>query len=408
MTRYSHSKLTTFKNCPLKYKLKYIDKIKAEGFEGIEAFMGSRVHDTLEKLYNDIKMCKEVSLEGLLDFFEKEWEKNWTDNVVIVNEGYTPENYKEIGKKCIKDYWNRHHPFDESKTIATEKQVVVDLGDGNEIVGYIDRLTEDGDGNYGIHDYKTSGSLPTQEQKDSDQQLAIYQIALQEMWNDVKSVKLVWHYLVFDKIIISERSKEDLGKLKKNILELIEEIENSTDFPPNKSYLCSWCEYQGMCPLMKHIKMTGEMEVNEYLNEPGVKLVNKYVELTDRKKAVVEEIEKELADVQEALIAYSKKEGVEVIRGNDKKLRIRVYRSSKFPGTSDNKRKELDELIKQFGKWMEVSNLNVRTLGKILEKPEEFGWSKELADKIKQYQKIEESYRMYLSKLSDREKFDGD
>jgi len=407
MTRYSHSKLTTFKNCPLKFKLKYIDKIKTEGFEGIEAFMGSRVHEALEKLYNDIKMRKKVSLENLLDFFEKEWAKNWTDNITIVNEEYTSENYKEIGKKCIKDYWNRHYPFDKSKTIAIEKKVIVDLGNGNEIVGYIDRLTED-DGDYEIHDYKTSGSLPTQEQKDSDQQLAIYQIALQNMWSDVKTVKLVWHYLVFDKIITSERSKEDLEKLKKDILEMIEKIENSTDFPPNKSSLCSWCEYQNICPLMKHIKATEKMEVNEYLDESGVKLVNKYVELTNKKKDVVEEIEKELVKIQEALIAYSKKEGVEIIRGNDKKLRIRIYRSSKFPRASDKRREELDELVRQSGKWMEVSNLNVRTLGKIIEKPEKFGWTNELADKIKQYQKIEDNYRMHLSKLSDREKFDED
>ncbi len=407
MTRYSHSRLTTFKNCPLKYKLKYIDKVKSD-VEGIESFVGARVHETLEKLYDDIKMCKKVSLRDILNFYEKEWTKNWTDNVVVVRKEYTPGNYKELGKKCIEDYWNRHHPFDGDKTLATEKQVIVDLGNGNELVGYIDRLSEDGDSNYGIHDYKTSGNLPTQEEKDNDTQLALYQLALKEMWDDVKSVKLVWHYLVFDKIITSERTKEDLKELKREILRLIEKVENTTEFPPNQTSLCKWCEYQEMCPLWKHIKMTEEMEVNEYLNEPGVKLVNKYVELTEKKKTLVKEIEEELSKVQEALIAYSKEEGVEIIRGNDEKLRVKLYRISKFPRTSDKRRDELDGLIKDSGKWMEVSNLNVRTLGKIVRNPEEFGWSKELVDRVKEYQTVEESYRMYLSKLSDREKFDGD
>lgn len=37
MTTYSHSRLNTFENCPLQYKLQYIDGIKREE-EGIEMF----------------------------------------------------------------------------------------------------------------------------------------------------------------------------------------------------------------------------------------------------------------------------------------------------------------------------------------------------------------------------------
>ncbi|MGZ3558640.1 MAG: PD-(D/E)XK nuclease family protein, partial [Thermodesulfobacteriota bacterium] len=43
MPVYSHSQLSTYETCPQKYKLSYIDKIEVET-EGIEAFMGSRVH----------------------------------------------------------------------------------------------------------------------------------------------------------------------------------------------------------------------------------------------------------------------------------------------------------------------------------------------------------------------------
>ena len=53
MVTYSHSKIGCFENCPLQFKFRYIDRIKKEKEEGIEAFMGSRVHDTLEKLYTE-------------------------------------------------------------------------------------------------------------------------------------------------------------------------------------------------------------------------------------------------------------------------------------------------------------------------------------------------------------------
>ena len=54
MAIYSHSRLEAFKSCPLKYKFNYIDKIKREE-EGIEAFLGSRFHKVMEKIYKDLK-----------------------------------------------------------------------------------------------------------------------------------------------------------------------------------------------------------------------------------------------------------------------------------------------------------------------------------------------------------------
>jgi putative RecB family exonuclease len=111
MAEYSASKLRTFKNCPLKHKFNYIDKIRT-GKTGIEAFLGSRVHDVLEQLYNDLRLCKTNSLDDLLALFEGLWEKEYHDDIVIMKEGYTAENYRELGRKCIRNYYQRYQPFD--------------------------------------------------------------------------------------------------------------------------------------------------------------------------------------------------------------------------------------------------------------------------------------------------------
>jgi len=51
MPTYSNSKLTAYEDCPQRYKFKYIDRIKPpEEKEGIEAFLGLRVHKALEYL----------------------------------------------------------------------------------------------------------------------------------------------------------------------------------------------------------------------------------------------------------------------------------------------------------------------------------------------------------------------
>ena len=51
MSLYSHSRLSTFQNCPRQYWFQYIEKPDIEKVDGIEAFMGFRAHDALESLY---------------------------------------------------------------------------------------------------------------------------------------------------------------------------------------------------------------------------------------------------------------------------------------------------------------------------------------------------------------------
>jgi hypothetical protein len=55
MPVYSHSQLGTYEECPLKYKLCYRDGIKWYT-EGVEAFLGSMVHEALKKCYDDKKI----------------------------------------------------------------------------------------------------------------------------------------------------------------------------------------------------------------------------------------------------------------------------------------------------------------------------------------------------------------
>lgn len=50
--------------------------------------MGSLVHETLEKLYKDLKFQKLNTLKEVLDFYNSEWKKNWNDAIVIVKEQY--------------------------------------------------------------------------------------------------------------------------------------------------------------------------------------------------------------------------------------------------------------------------------------------------------------------------------
>ena len=52
MAAYSHSRLGTFESCPRKYWYAYIGKPEIETVDSVEAFLGTRVHESLEELYS--------------------------------------------------------------------------------------------------------------------------------------------------------------------------------------------------------------------------------------------------------------------------------------------------------------------------------------------------------------------
>lgn len=256
MGRYSHSKLSTFEQCRLKYKFRYIDKIKPEIEKTIESHLGEIVHETLEWLYKKVLENQTPTLDSTITFFSERWQKKYAPEILIVKKELTEKDYFSKGIQFILDYYAKHHPFNDN-TLEIEKQIILKLGENkeHEIVGFIDRLAFNKETQeYEIHDYKTSNSFPSKEKIETDRQLALYSIAVKEFFGEDKKICLIWHYLNFDKKICSRRTKEQLEKLKNEILEIIKEIEFEREFQYSKSPLCDWCEFKSICTAWKNEK----------------------------------------------------------------------------------------------------------------------------------------------------------
>lgn len=401
--RYSYSRLNCFENCPLAFRFQYVDKLDVEAFESIEAFMGKRVHEALEKFYVDRNLGKIAEARELLGYYNGLWQRYITPDVVVNKEGLTHEHYRVVGEKCLIDYYNRYKPFEKGRTLKTELMVSVDLlGDGEyNFIGYVDRLDSVGDGAYEIHDYKTSQHLPTQDKKDRDMQLALYEIGVRQMWDDVEDVDLVWHYLVFDKEIRSKRTSQHLDELRKQLLEVIKRIEKATEedyFPANESGLCAWCAFQEHCGIKKHQIKTRQMPLNKYMKEEGIVLANKYANLKAREKEFKTWFERECSQLAEALAAYAKKEGVEYVYGTDKRVRVAIKESLKFPAANTKEREKLEEILKTDGFWEEVSTLNVYSLEKKITNHE---LPQKLEEILKKHATKQETTRLSLSKIKE-------
>lgn len=362
MAIYSHSRLQTFEQCRLKFKFQYIDKISREE-QSVEAFLGSRFHEVMERLYTDVTY-KEVSLGELKDLFAELWEKNWGGHIYVVKPEMKPEDYKSIGLSQIENYYKRHYPFKEGNVIGLERKFLANLDEDGKyrVQCYIDRLVEKEGYDVEIHDYKTSTSmLPEQSYFDKDRQLALYEIAVRQSWPNIRNVDLIWHYPYYDKVMVSKRSEDDLRKLKKDTISLIGEVESAVEFPPSESHLCSWCSFQDICPLFSHRFKTDSLPQKEYFGEEGVNLVNKLSEIEAKKrelKAELSFLEEEQKKIEEAVFGFADQEGVSCLYGSDSKVVIKDDIKVNYPATKDPERDIFEGRLKQMGLYNELCSLN--------------------------------------------------
>ena len=87
MVIYSYSRLNTFEQCPLKFKYKYIDKIPETKIT-IEAYLGKTVHRTLEWLYSQVKQNKIPTIEEVIIFYSREWERKYKSTITIIKQEF--------------------------------------------------------------------------------------------------------------------------------------------------------------------------------------------------------------------------------------------------------------------------------------------------------------------------------
>jgi len=247
---FSHSKLESYKQCPQKYKFRYLDEIPSP-IRSIELHLGDSVHRALEKLYADAAQGRIASVDELLKCFQEKWDEGFSSELRIVRARTTAQTYLELGRKMLADYHWTFHPFTQSTTLELEEKFLFPISPDHEMRGIIDRLARNKDGTLEIHDYKTSRRLPDAEKVSSDTQLALYEIAIRHRWPETQQISLIWHYLAFDKEIKITKTTDELESVKKSTLGWIQRIEAATSFPTVVTPLCNWCEYKELCPAMK-------------------------------------------------------------------------------------------------------------------------------------------------------------
>jgi putative RecB family exonuclease len=371
MPLYSYSRIGCFENCPRQYKFRYIEKPDIDKPEGVEAFMGKMVHETLEKCYRLAQRGKTISREELLVLYRRRWEESLPENLRIVRDEMTAEDYFNLGVKSLEMYYDRYAPFDQEMTLGLERRIVFALDPEGKykIQGFIDRLSRDSGGRLRIQDYKTSATLPTQQDIDADNQLALYQIGVGEMWPDNNGIELVWHFTQFDTTFLSHRDESQLEGLSQLYIEKIRKIERAgelNNFPIKESALCDWCDYNQICPAKGGAGASaGEAQQTiTSMNESEVtSAVDEYIACDQEKKR----LEKRLKEIREAFKQACGAESEKSFEGSDgRRIMMTLSTLAKLPTKAADKDavERMKKFVQDEGLWEKFSSLDVANLQK--------------------------------------------
>ncbi len=221
----------------------------------MELFLGDLVHQSLEWLYH-VAPNRKVTLDELITHFAENWKTNFSDGVRI--RSGTAQEYFDKGAHFLANYFLTHQPFEEN-TLSIEEEVRFFLDDAETyaVRGFIDRLVEAPDGSIEVHDYKTSKRAKTQEQADTDQQLAFYHLGVQAKLGKPVKAKLIWHFLAENKQVVSSRTQEQLARLKLATIDKINRIKTNEYWPACGKPWCDWCAW----------KLANPSEARELLND---------------------------------------------------------------------------------------------------------------------------------------------
>lgn len=283
MATYSHSRLKTFSQCPQRFLWQYVWKVRPD-VEGVEAFVGKRVHETLENLYRRISRGDPApALRELIAEFDGRWKKHWSENVRIVRD-HAADHYRNLGVACLEGYYRKHDPFHAGTTLSVEQSfhMPVEPGSRHHLRGFIDRIDLADDGTLEVHDYKT-GRPQSLRSLENDQQVGFYEAAARFLYREYRHVRMVWHFLRSGKEHrLPERPPGALADLRRRahaqivrIEQVIEEYLNSLStstarafvrctrkgqthvppeamvssrrFPARVGPLCRWCSLVDWC-----------------------------------------------------------------------------------------------------------------------------------------------------------------
>lgn len=322
MPVYSFSQIQKYISCPLSYKFRYVDKIVPDFEENLHLILWTEVHSSLEWLYKKINNFTIPKYEELENYFVE------TFNDKADKLDNSDEEKKEFllrWKTYLKNFYEKHYPFDDIKVVWTEIHIYIDLKDDIKFQWYIDRLDKKWE-DFILTDYKTNKNLPPEDKTYYEEQLTLYSLWVKQKYG--KYFKKVYgnlEYLHFDLQDFWEITEENVQNIAEKYSNIVKEIEqkkteynlwNEQAFPTNESSNCRFCDYKDICPLFSQFYW--KVDYKELGEETIKSMIDNYVKLSKQKS----NIEKQIKQNKEVLEQFIKDNKLEQIFWNQHSIKV--------------------------------------------------------------------------------------
>lgn len=244
----SPSRAADFKQCPLLYRFRAVDKLT--GPPTPAAVRGTLVHAVLETLFD--LPAHERTPERALELVEPRWralveaEPELAD--MLDSNGDTDESWFAQAAGLVERWFELEDP---TRLEPADRELYVETDiDGLVLRGYIDRVDIAPTGAVRIVDYKTGRCPDPRFEGKALFQMKFYALVLWRLRGVIPAM-LQLVYLGDGKVVRYVPDEADLLAVERNVRAVWAAIERAAvtgDWRPRPSTLCSWCEFQALCP----------------------------------------------------------------------------------------------------------------------------------------------------------------
>lgn len=246
----SPSRATDFKQCPLLYRFRAIDRLPEA--TSAAQLRGSVVHAALEQLYGLPAGLR--SPDTARSLVQRAWDQMVAAEPELAGEldPGQPTQLLEDARALVSGYYRLEDPtrFDPQ---CCEQRVEVELADGTLLRRYIDRIDVAATGELRVVDYKTGKAPPAARALAEFKamfQMKFYAVALFRS-RGVPPTRLRLIYLADGQLLDYSPDRDELLRFEKTLMAIWRAIQSAGetgDFRPNPSRLCDWCPHQQRCP----------------------------------------------------------------------------------------------------------------------------------------------------------------
>lgn len=242
----SPSKVSSFKDCALAFRFSAIDRLPEP--PSAPAIKGSLVHDTLERLF--VLPAPARTLDAALGCLEEATEalRRHTEFAELALDEGAEAEFVGHAEALVRNYFLLEDPT-AVNPIGIELRLQVRVGDLN-LVGIIDRLDLDADGELVVTDYKTGRAPGERYEQTRLGGVHFYSLLCEELFGR-RPARVQLLHLQEPLILTSLPTDQSTRGLRVKVGALWQAVEKACateDFRPKPGPLCEWCHFRAYCP----------------------------------------------------------------------------------------------------------------------------------------------------------------